>query len=358
MPPPYRVAVIGRTGRGNYGHSLDVAWKTHPRAQVIAVADDNPQGLTQAAERLQTNAAYSDWRKMLRDEKPAIVVVAPRHIDCHLEMALGALEARAHVFLEKPFARTPAECDQIIDAADRAHLRVTVAHNMRSNPILDYVQQRLAAGLIGEILEIRGRGKEDKRAGGEDLMVLGTHIFDLMRRFAGDPLWAFGRVATAGRELTRADVIHGGPEGLGPIAGDAISGTFGFPSGLTGYFASRRSNETSGRRWGVDLYGTEGVLAIRANHVPEIWLCRASRWVGEPWQRLEFPSNLRPKDVNDANHLLVEDLLDAIENGREPHSGGRTARWTIEMAMSLYASQRAGGRVRLPLEKRTHPLEG
>ncbi len=48
--------------------------------------------------------------------------------------------------------------------------------------------------------------------------------------------------------------------------------------------------------------------------------------------------------------------IDAIEKDREPQAGGRTARWPIEMVMAVYASQRSGGRVRLPLEKREHPL--
>ena len=45
----------------------------------------------------------------------------------------------------------------------------------------------LREGRLGQLLEIRARGKEDTRAGGEDLIVLGTHCFDLMRYFAGDP---------------------------------------------------------------------------------------------------------------------------------------------------------------------------
>jgi hypothetical protein len=38
----------------------------------------------------------------------------------------------------------------------------------------------IEAGQLGDILELRGRGKEDARGGGQDLMVLGTHIMDLM----------------------------------------------------------------------------------------------------------------------------------------------------------------------------------
>ena len=59
-------------------------------------------------------------------------------------------------------------------------------------------------GLIGRLLEVRTRGKEDHRSGGEDLMVLGTHCLYLMRLFAGDPLWCSARVTQDGRDITLA----------------------------------------------------------------------------------------------------------------------------------------------------------
>ncbi|MBM4050479.1 MAG: gfo/Idh/MocA family oxidoreductase, partial [Planctomycetes bacterium] len=41
MTPKYRTAVIGRTGRGNYGHGLDVVWKDVENAEIVAVADED-----------------------------------------------------------------------------------------------------------------------------------------------------------------------------------------------------------------------------------------------------------------------------------------------------------------------------
>jgi len=356
MAKQYRVAVIGRTGRGNYGHNLDMAWKTHPRARIVAVADEQPEGLKKAAERLAAGASYADWRRMLDRERPEIVVIAMRWIDCHEEMALAAAEAGASIFMEKPMAPALAACDRMIDACDRRHARMVLAYNMRCCPIMDFAEKQVREGVIGELLELRARGKEDRRAGGEDMMVLGTHLFDILRRFAGDPEWAFGRVTAGGKEITRADVNPNGPEGMGPIAGDTIAGAYGFPKGITGYFASRKSAETSGSRWGVDLVGAGGILRIRTGHVPELWVSGAHPQKDPAWRRLEPPAGTKPADEREANQLLIDDLLDAIEQRREPQASGRTARWTIEMAHGLYASQRAGGRVRLPLEKREHPL--
>ncbi len=351
------MAVIGRTGRGNYGHLLDIAVRTYPGMDVVAAADEDPEGLRRAAERLRVKKAYADWRRMLEEVRPDIAVIAPRWVDCHLEMALGAAEAGAHVFMEKPMARTPAECDRIIEACDRKGLKIVVAHNMRVSPILDAVEAKVRDGMIGEIQELRGRGKEDRRAGGEDLIVLGTHIFDLMRRFAGDPLWASGRVTVRGRPITGADVRRDAPEGLGMIAGDAVAGMFAFRDGLTGYFGSKRSSETSGKRYGLDLYGSRGIIAVRAGMIPRIWYTESVSWTASKWKPFPLEPLTLPLTRLESVHLLVRDLVEAIEQDREPAASGRTARWTIEMAMSLYESQRQGRRVAFPLEFRGHPLE-
>jgi predicted dehydrogenase len=356
MPAPWRVGVIGRTGKGNYGHGLDAAWKSYPGVEIVAVADEDPAGLKQAGERLGVRALYPDYARMLREQKPAVVVIGPRWIDAHLEMVLAAAEARASIFMEKPMARTPAECDRMIDACDRAHVKLSVAHNMRTCPVLDHVQALLRDGIVGDVLEIRSRGKEDKRAGGEDMMVLGTHAFDLFRRFYGDPEWVFARVLEGERELRKSDVRIDGPEGMGPVGGSAVDAMFGFPGGRTAFFGTRRSSDVSGARWGLHIYGSRGVLAIRAAHVPEVWLLDSPSWTGAAWKRVEMPTGIRPLGLEDAYHLMIDDLLEAIQKDREPVAGGRNARWTIEMAMGVYASHKAGGRVKLPLEKRGHAL--
>ena len=56
----------------------------------------------------------------------------------------------------------------------------------------------------------------------EDLIVLGTHLFDMMRIFAGDPLWVSSHVTYNEEELT-ARHVHKASEDVGPIAGNRIS---------------------------------------------------------------------------------------------------------------------------------------
>ncbi|HEX8985329.1 MAG TPA: Gfo/Idh/MocA family oxidoreductase [Bryobacteraceae bacterium] len=353
----YRVGVIGRTGRGNYGHRLDMVWKTLPNTQVVAVADDNPEGLKEAAVRLGVTAAYTDFHEMIRRERLDIVAIAARWPEWHLEMVRAATEARVPgIYTEKPIARTPAEADQMLAMCRRAGTRIAVAHQMRISPLIELAKERVTQGAIGQLLEFRGRGKEDARAGGEDLMILGTHIFDLMRQFAGDPQWCSARVTTAGREVTRADAREG-KEGLGPVAGDAIAAVYGFANGITGYFASKRSEDESGKRWGFDLYGSKGILSIRADMAnPVVRIAESNEWAGAAWTRLALPGDPAPRTVDEGNRPLAADLLEAIEQNREPKASGLHGLWALEMAMAVYHSQLSGARVAFPLARRENPL--
>ena len=206
----YRVAVIGRTGRGDYGHGLDIVWNDIDRAEIVAVADDNAKGLAAAAKRLGVSRTYTDYRKMLQTERPQIVSVAPRWLDCHRDMVVACAEFGCHVFLEKPICQTLEQADEMIAAMERRNLKLAIAHQTRYSPAIKHARQAISDGLLGDIVELRGRGKEDRRGGGEDLMVLGTHVMALMRLCAGDAQWCFGQGTQEGRPGGTTQKAHGG----------------------------------------------------------------------------------------------------------------------------------------------------
>ena len=111
MAENYRVAIIGSTGRGDYGHGLDVAWKEIPQAEVVALADDNEKGRGAAVEKTGAKTAYADYRMMLDKEKPAIVSICQRWIDRHHEMIMACVGAHP-VLHGKALRRTLTEADQ------------------------------------------------------------------------------------------------------------------------------------------------------------------------------------------------------------------------------------------------------
>jgi len=360
----YKVAVIGRTGRGNYGHGLDVVWNDVEQAEVVAVADPDPQGRAAAAKRLKAQKSYADYRRMLETERPQIVSVAPRWLDCHHDMVLACAEFGCHVFLEKPMCRNLQQADAMIGALEKRNLKLAIAHQTRYSPALAHAQKAISEGLLGDILELRGRGKEDRRGGGEDLMVLGTHVMDLMRFFAGDARWCFAGVRDNHEPVTGKHV-RDGAEGIGPLAGDEIHAMYRFDGIRTGYFSTHRARHGAAARFGLQVYGSRGVLTMTTGAVPEIWFIEDPSW--QPgrskaqWKRIssigiDKPEPLKYPGLDYGNHLIALDLIRAIETDTQPKGGMYDGRAALEMIMAIYESHRLKSPVELPLKNRRHPL--
>lgn len=363
----YRVAVIGHTGRGNYGHGIDTVWHAFENMQLVAIADPDEAGRTAAAKRLGVANSYADYREMLRKEKPEIVGVAPRWMDQRMAMVTAVAEAGAHMYMEKPFALTLAEADRMVTAVQRNKVKLQIAHQMRTSPYVIKAKAMVDAGEIGEIQEVRSRGKEDRRAGGEDMMVLGSHLFDMQRYFLGNPEWVVAHVTEGGREIGAADVKQP-TEPIGPIAGKQISAMFAYANGVHGFFSSRGVAQTDPLRFGTWIYGSKGVLFLPNAIYPGggLHILRAPGWL--PTAKAQWESVAAPLDLAGqgmpiregremANALMVADLVRAIERGGKPCCNEEDGRWTIEMVHSVYQAQKSGNRVKLPMRQRTHPLE-
>ncbi|HVR74022.1 MAG TPA: Gfo/Idh/MocA family oxidoreductase, partial [Planctomycetota bacterium] len=113
----YRACVIGHTGRGGYGHGLDVCFQKIPGVTVAAVADPDEKGRAKAIQVTGAGRSYADWREMLEREKPDLVSIGMRWVENRLALVKSAVEAGAHVFMEKPMAASLEEADAILAAA-------------------------------------------------------------------------------------------------------------------------------------------------------------------------------------------------------------------------------------------------
>ena len=360
----YRAAVIGRTGRGNYGHGLDVVWNDIEQVEVAAVADEDEKGRAEAAERLKVSRTYADYRRMLEKERPDIVSVAPRWLDCHREMVLACAEFGCHIFLEKPMCQSLEQADEMIAALEKRNLKLAIAHQSRYSPTLQHVKKIIEEGGVGDILELRGRGKEDRRGGGEDLMVLGTHVMDLMRFFAGDAQWCFARVRDGGKPVTKNEV-RDGAEGIGLLAGDEIHAMYHFGGTTTGYFSTQRARDGAAQRFGLHIYGSKGIITMTTGALPEVWFVEDPAW--QPghskaeWKRITSAGVGKPENLTDANHsfgnrLIALDLIRAIETDTQPKGSAYDGRAALEMLLAVYESHRLNAPVELPLKNRKHPL--
>ena len=360
----YKVAIIGSTGRGNYGHGLDVVWKTLSECRVVAVADDNAAGLKEALGRTGAARAYANYREMLEKERPDIVAICPRWTDQHRDMALACAEHGCHMYMEKPFCRDLNEADEIVRACEMRHLKVAVAHIARYSPQLAVVNKLIEAGEIGDLVEVRTRGKEDGRGGAEDLWVLGSHVLDTLRAVAGDALACSALMLQGEKRVTARDVRPGN-EGLGPLAGDRVDAMFHFPEGVVGTFSSKRNAAGKPSRFGMRIYGTQGVIDMASGYGIPAYLLKDSGWhaptVAAKWQVItsagvDKPETLKATGYEGGNPAVVKDLIAAIEEDRQPMCGMHEARAVIEMIMAIFESHRLGKIVSLPLENRRHPL--
>lgn len=358
-----RAAVIGRTGRGDYGHGLDEVWTGLDGVELVAVADDNKTGLAAAAKKLKVDKAFADYRQMLDQVKPDVVSIAPRWVDQHREMVVEAAQRGIHVYLEKPLCRTLAEADEMVAACESTHARLAIAHQTRYSPRIPVVKEMIASNKIGRVLELRGRGKEDARGGGEDLWVLGTHIMDLIILLGGQPTWCFGRATKGTEPITKADVAEGN-EGYGPLAGDGVSAMYGMPKGAAAYFASQRG--TSGRRprFALQIFGSDGILELTTGYLPSVKYLADPSWSpgqsGTKWESVSSAGLGKPEPLTDDKHAgnrqAVLELLQAIRENRQPQGNIYDARAAVEMIVAVFESHRQGKPVDLPLKNRQNPL--
>jgi len=365
----YRAGAIGHTGFGEYGHQLHMPYQFLPMTEMVAIADTDDQARQKAKQEAKAQHDYADYREMLARENLDIVSVCPRQSFEHEEMITAALEAGCHVYTDKPLASSPEECDRIIALADRKGLKIAVAHQSRYVEPFLTAKQMLLRGEIGTLTNMIGRGKEDFRGGGEDTMVLGCHVMDAMRFFAGDPLWVSGRVTTKGRDITKADAFIPA-EKNGLIAGDSINAFYAFAEGVVGHFQSHSGMDNRGERWGITLIGTEGVLSLRYGNWTRRTTLKLSKTASVPEEANDFvlvdtpfeppvEGSPDPDTVHmptRGNRRAIADLLLAVEEGREPICSARSGRWAIEMVHGIYQSHLSRSQVSLPLAFRGNAL--
>ena len=367
----YRAGAIGRTGRGNWGHGLDTAFVGTPGVDFVAVADDDPDGLRDAGERTGAGALYGDYREMLERERLDFVAVCPRWLGARAEMVIAATDAGVRgIFCEKPFARTLAEADAMLEACERAGTRVAVAHR-RANPYEQRTKSMVDEGAIGELQSLRGQGKCDHRSGAEDLMVLGTHMMDSMRYVAGsDVVWASGRVTQDGRDVAVEDIREGDEE-MGLIAGNGVYATYAFENGVTASFESQPVEMPPGGSsslFGFEAYGTQGIISVRNSPSGNMFVYPHSRWIPgskDEWMPVvieEWEREQRERGVSStalSNKIIVNELIQAVDEDRDVvfSSSGKDGRAAIEMIMAVHESHRLGERVYFPLENRENPYE-
>jgi predicted dehydrogenase len=223
------------------------------RGDVVAIASRDAESARRAADELEIRRAHGSYEALLADpEVDAVYIPLPNHL--HLEWTLAALRAGKHVLCEKPLALTSADAAAMVEAADRAGVRLMEAFMYRLHPSWLAVRDLVASGRIGRLQTIQSwfsyynddptNIRNIRSAGGGALMDIGCYSINLSRMLYGsEPTRVLGTVR---RET---------PNGVDVLT----SGTLEFAGGGLATFTCSIRSETDQR---VHVYGTEGHISV------------------------------------------------------------------------------------------------
>lgn len=363
----YTVAVIGHTNRGNFGHGIDTLWLSCPRTKIIAVSDPDPNTRNTAREKLKAAHAFESYQQMLSTIKADIIAIGPRHIDQHHDMVIAAANSGAKgIYIEKPYCRDLVEADSIGDALKKNGTKLAIAHRNRYHPVLPLLKELIQKGEIGQLLEIRTRGKEDRRGGPLDLWVLGSHVLNLATYFTGAPTACSASILQDGRPITKADLSEG-QEGVGLVGGNQIHARFDTASNVPIFYDCIRDAGVKEANFGVQLIGNKGIIDLRVDTEPLAHLIPGNPFqptqTPRPWLPVTTGGIGKPEPISNINAInaghqgAALDLIAAIEEDREPLCNHQEGRLTVEMILAVFASHCQGGtRIPLPLQEKRNAL--
>lgn len=204
-------------------------------SELVAVMRRNGELAADYASRHGVPRWYSDADDLISDPHVNAVYVATPP-DSHAEYTMRALEAGKPVYVEKPMARTAAECRMMLNASDAAGLPLLVAYYRRCLPSFRFIRRLIAEGRIGRVLEVNvtlhkpagpvGRESDPSNwrvvpeiAGGGYFVDLASHQFDFLD-------YALGEVeAVSGYATNRAGLYE---------AEDTVSASWQHASGVVG----------------------------------------------------------------------------------------------------------------------------
>jgi predicted dehydrogenase len=144
---------IGVVGCGYWGPNLIRNFTQISESEVVACADLKKKRLAHMKglyPHLETRSDYHDLLGV--DDIEAIVIATPPRT--HFSIALDALKAGKHVFVEKPFAMSSDECEKLIDAARENGLCIMVGHTFVYTAAVNKIKEVIASGELGDIYYI------------------------------------------------------------------------------------------------------------------------------------------------------------------------------------------------------------
>jgi myo-inositol 2-dehydrogenase/D-chiro-inositol 1-dehydrogenase len=189
---PINIGIVG-CGRATTVLHLP-ALQFVPGVKVVALADPDREALHHASRQLGVEQCESDYRVLLDNPGiEAIAICVPAQF--HVEIALAALDAGKHVFIEKPLALTLEECDRLIERAANFPLKIMLGFNTRWHRLAREARTLFHQGILGPLEVVRSvltschkdlpEWRKRRISGGGVLLEMAMHHFDLWRYISG-----------------------------------------------------------------------------------------------------------------------------------------------------------------------------
>ena len=341
-------------GTGSEGTGLVRQLATQPNASITHLCDIFEPNLQRAAKAAGGQPkTTADYRTLIDNKEiDAIVIATPLHL--HSEMALAALQAGKHVYVEKTMAYSLAQCDQMVRAV-KAHpsLVLQVGHQRRYGLTIRRAVEMARDGAIGKITHIRcnwhrnGSWRRpvpkinfDPRPWGyADL----EHLINwrMYRKYSGGLMCELGAhmIEIANVILDSTPVAVTGLGGVdffkdGRETYDNVVVIYEYPAGQKVIFSSITTNAHYGER--IQVMGTEGTIDLgwdqalyyrEKENSDDLVSAEGATVIPASGETMPAPksgaqqgSEVRPQTRGRANptYLALESFLSCIREGKKP----------------------------------------
>ncbi len=344
-----RIAIAGAGAITERAHIP--ALRSVADAQIVAIQSRTADKAERVARALwpaddERPKVYSSFDEMLTRERPdAVGVFTPNHLHC--EFTVKALDAGAHVLVEKPMAPTADAARKMVDAATRAGRVLMVAMQRRFGGIERAIKDAVMSGVIGRPNFIRARlshgGPESwapgqkwftmaSEAGGGAMLDLGVHVADLAIWYMGEVASVSGQVGILAKQIevddTGAMILH-------------------FKSGAIGVVEASWSSMPP--LSAIEIYGSEGrVMAGYPRN--DISILKADGNPAPGFSRDEVMGRFDPRDLLAPFRDLAANFIGAVQGRVKPSPDGSDGLRAVEAVEACYRSSRTGSRIKLPLD--------
>ncbi|MGD6832427.1 Gfo/Idh/MocA family protein [Sutcliffiella halmapala] len=312
----------------------------HPEATLDAVCDKNPQTAAGFVKQYATSRFYTAYEDLLQDPSIDVVCICTPS-GLHADMAIKAIEAGKHVIVEKPLAMTLEDADRVIAAAKKCKVKATVAFQKRYNRPILQMREKLENGSFGKMMHAttsvrwyrdqsyynqdswRGTAAMD----GGALMNQSIHNIDLLRWMMGPVRKVSGFTATRRHTMEMEDV--------GVAILEFESGALGIIEGSTAIYPTNLEASLS-------LFGTKGTAIVGGKYIDEL----------KSWHFLHEDNESQKEDstfstAQEGHYPIIEDMVQAIQNDKEPAISLQDGRNALEIILAIYESSKNGESVKI-----------